>query len=482
MIALSQTLSSTRLRHGLTIVYCLAFAALVYLLFVPNFNANKLQGLRYVGESAGRMMERHLEFYEGYQQVPLAERAFYSFLFGHRQTVEADAAHAYREVLNHFERHPEHATSWAKLNTKTRLLVTVAETQSKADLLRALRGFGQSPEEEVIAEAVQFAYLDPDLSRFSPEIFTGASLLPVGWAADHLRLRIAERTGDQRSVDRFTDRLAAAGLRLRDHVLELTSTVAVIVVLGMLLLLKGNALRMAAPWQSRALEQPWSMQDGLGVAVRAALAGILISTAIHAFTSHYFKPGFFALWSTLFASLPMIWLIHRHLLKPRGMSFISAFGLSMRGVSWLRFIGIVLSLLAVEWLGLIAIGWSTWKLGLGGHWAEGIQERLVFGPQQTVIVSTINIVLWTAIFEEIGFRGLVYTTLRSWLNPKVAIILSALLFSAVHLYSLAGFLSVFWSGLVLAYAYERYRSLMPGIVVHAAGNMLNLSTILLFYR
>ena len=58
----------------------------------------------------------------------------------------------------------------------------------------------------------------------------------------------------------------------------------------------------------------------------------------------------------------------------------------------------------------------------------------------------------------------------------------ATLFSALHLSSLAGFLSIFWSGLLLAYAYERYHSLLPGMVMHSAGNLLYLSTLLLFYR
>ena len=42
--------------------------------------------------------------------------------------------------------------------------------------------------------------------------------------------------------------------------------------------------------------------------------------------------------------------------------------------------------------------------------------------------------------------------------------------------------TIFWSGLLLSYAYERYHSLLPGIVMHSAGNLLYLSTLVLFYR
>ncbi len=94
----------------------------------------------------------------------------------------------------------------------------------------------------------------------------------------------------------------------------------------------------------------------------------------------------------------------------------------------------------------------------------------------------INIIVWTPIFEEIGFRGLLYTSFRQRLSPTLAIVISAILFSILHLKSINGFLSIFWSGLILAYAYEKYRSLLPGILIHSVGNLLYLSTILLFYR
>ena len=85
-------------------------------------------------------------------------------------------------------------------------------------------------------------------------------------------------------------------------------------------------------------------------------------------------------------------------------------------------------------------------------------------------------------FEEIGFRGLLYVTLRSRLRPLHAAVISSGVFSLLHLYSISGFLSVFWSGLVWAYAFERFRSLMPAMMTHAIGNLFALSLILVFYR
>ena len=477
------SLFKQRLQLAITVLFTVALLTLVWFLFNPFKTTTALDSLRYVGPSAGRMMERHLEFYEGYEKTGIVEQAVHRFLFGTREQVQTEAIRVYEEVLKHFEQQAENATPWGILNTKTRKLVTIAELRGKDALLEALKDFTNNPEEEVIAEAVKFAYLDSNMqSEFNPEIFTGASLLPVGWAADHLRQRIARKIGNQKFADILDERLKTRGARLRQHVLQMVMVMAGIIVAGIFLIIRFEVLHRPSPWREGILAQPWLLQEGFRIAVIAAVFGLLIWIGLHIITQTFFKPSIFSMWATLFGSIPMLWLMHRFLLKPKGFTFRSAFGLSVFRPGILNFLSITLGLLAIEWIGLLLIGWGIWQLGLGSHWAQGIQERLVFGPEQTVILSAIGIVLWAPIFEEIGFRGLVYTTLRSHFTPTVAIVISAALFSSLHLNSIAGFISIFWSGLILAYAYERYHSLLPGMVMHSVGNILNLSTVLLFYR
>jgi membrane protease YdiL (CAAX protease family) len=362
------------------------------------------------------------------------------------------------------------------------LFVTLAETRRYDELERALVEFNSNPEEVVIAEAIRYAYLneatDPPLS----DIVTGSSLLPLGWAADHLRLRIAQKMGYQRLEFFINRRMQENGARLRGNVLHLTVIVAVLCSFGVFLLWRYHLLTRVVPWPNGVLIKPWPLHEGVAVTVRAAVLGLLIAIVLQMLESHYFRPGLLASWGTLFASLPMIWLIRQRLLKPRGTGMRAAFGLTLCDTGWGKLIIISLGFLAIEWLGSVLIGWLGWKLGVGSHWSDGVQERMIFGPAKTVWLASINFVLWAAIFEEIGFRGLLYTTLRGRLNVKLSLVISALLFSALHLYSLAGFLSVFWSGLVLAYVYERYHSLLPAMIIHGASNLLSLGTVLLFYR
>lgn len=72
--------------------------------------------------------------------------------------------------------------------------------------------------------------------------------------------------------------------------------------------------------------------------------------------------------------------------------------------------------------------------------------------------------------EEIFFRGFIYGTLRRW-GLATAVVLSALFFSAVH-QQIVHFLPIFVLGVVLALVYERTRSLLPSMLIHAVNNVV----------
>lgn len=78
--------------------------------------------------------------------------------------------------------------------------------------------------------------------------------------------------------------------------------------------------------------------------------------------------------------------------------------------------------------------------------------------------------------EEIFFRGFVYGTLRRW-GAAVAAVLSALFFSAVH-QQIVHFLPIFVLGVILAVVYERARSLLPSVVIHAVNNVVALLSVI----
>lgn len=82
--------------------------------------------------------------------------------------------------------------------------------------------------------------------------------------------------------------------------------------------------------------------------------------------------------------------------------------------------------------------------------------------------------------EELFFRGLLFPALKRRLSVFWSVIITAALFSSLHL-NWAGWLPIFGLGILLAYSYERTGSLLVPIFIHVIHNGLFLTfTVLLF--
>jgi hypothetical protein len=85
-------------------------------------------------------------------------------------------------------------------------------------------------------------------------------------------------------------------------------------------------------------------------------------------------------------------------------------------------------------------------------------------------VNMLMIAVLPAIGEELFFRGVLLRLFREWMsNVHLAVIISALLFSALHL-QFYGFLPRFILGLFLGYLYIWTRSIWAPIIVHFLNN------------
>jgi len=120
-------------------------------------------------------------------------------------------------------------------------------------------------------------------------------------------------------------------------------------------------------------------------------------------------------------------------------------------------------------------------MGLGiAPQGEYIAE--IFGMDIDLWVLGISVMVVAPITEEIFFRSFVFGGLTEKYGWKKATFISAFVFGAAHM-QLVAFIPTFLMGLVLAYLYQRSKSVFPGIILHFTVNafgflMIYLSTLL----
>lgn len=107
-------------------------------------------------------------------------------------------------------------------------------------------------------------------------------------------------------------------------------------------------------------------------------------------------------------------------------------------------------------------------------------KDIVFGERETqiflnpfwpLLIHSIVYISVAPIIEEIIFRGCFYPPLRQKFGAKLAIVTSSIIFSIWHLGAgLNGLIDIFIIGVLLAYVYEKTRSLIPPIIAHGIVN------------
>jgi len=95
-----------------------------------------------------------------------------------------------------------------------------------------------------------------------------------------------------------------------------------------------------------------------------------------------------------------------------------------------------------------------------------IMNRSVSNTVLLIVVSFIG-----PIIEEVFFRGFLYSAFKKNWGVLPALFLSSILFSLVHL-EIYSFIPLFIIGWLLAYIFEKTKSLFPAIFLHAVYNLI----------
>lgn len=88
-----------------------------------------------------------------------------------------------------------------------------------------------------------------------------------------------------------------------------------------------------------------------------------------------------------------------------------------------------------------------------------------------VIGQILAVGIIAPVVEELIFRGLIYQRIKRYSKPITAMLLSALLFGVFHMNVVQG-IYAFGFGLLAAYSYEKFHTILAPIVFHVVANLM----------
>jgi CAAX protease family protein len=366
-----------------------------------------------------------------------------------------------------------------------RLAILLGETGRRDRLQRLVEQWGSRDEPlATYGAVVAAAYLDgQETDRDALDETLGE--LGEGWFADALVLRLAPRLDAPALAE-------AARVSQAERAQGMLGRVRAVAALDLVLLGAGVAVTVGA-WRRRGrpraavaeapLPPPWALGDGLATLVRGgALAGLVLVLLLLGNRWIVEQPIVADALDQPLMYLPLLLLVWRGLLAPAGLGFVAAFGLWPRAGGWPAWARAAGALVAAGVAIDVALGALGEPWGLGSHWTEWFDDDLAWGSGAAVGVTLVSSIVFAPVFEELIFRGLLYGTLRTRLAWPVAAAASALVFALAHGYGAAGFVSVFLSGVLWAWVYERTGSLLPPIAAHVANNAAVALTLTLMLR
>jgi membrane protease YdiL (CAAX protease family) len=455
--------------HFSRIVTVLAALVLIGCVGTVAYIAFTMDGLERVPwpeRALSHMVGRTMDLEEATRRTSDWEQTLYRWLMGSEATARAEAIQWYRELA---------AVSEDPI-VDFQLAVLEGESGDRSALRdKTIQWVQQRDPYRWLGKALAVAYLaEPADHAAMMELQAQvADLLPAGWFYDRLASRLAERAGEQ-ILPRSLEQAAAD----RSNKLFIWSRWLTGFELAAM---AGGAVVLIMIWRRRnrdpqwlrygdsALPPPWPGSFAAHVLLRGGAIGAVLMLSFIFLSAEHAALRMIAVPLT---NLPLLMLAQRHLLQPAGLTFNEGFGLKpLPGRAsrlWLAVPAIVAAGLFGEWI----MGRIAEPLNLSSHWTEWFDADLVWAPAPILSLSLLEYVVFAPVFEEIAFRGLLFGLLRRRFALAPAAVISAGIFGLAHGYGVLGFASVFWSGLVWAWAYERTGSLVPGMVAHGINNLL----------
>ena len=313
-----------------------------------------------------------------------------------------------------------------------------------------------------------------------------AEEVPTNWFYFHLAQRLARHSGDRVLQAHLQSQL----YQLTEEPLwrwrVLLVCEMVLIGIGLVFLLRLGLARQTGRVLQRNTDReerrvPWTFREGTAVLARGGALTIVLMGMAAVMPD---GPGILEDYGVVLLYLPSVILTSVLLCRPRKCSLLQVVGCSNVWQQLQLRSGLPLVFMVVG-LGLV----GDWLIVIGGeavqtsvHWTEWFVPQLVWGSQMELVKTSMEFVVLAPLFEELIFRGILFTTLRKKFSFPTSMVASGLIFALAHGYGVIAFLSVLWSGFLWAWAYERTGSVIPGMLAHAVNNGLVVYSLVAFFR
>jgi len=413
--------------------------------------------LRWPEESLERLTEREMDARAALARAAPLERRLYLLLAGDLSL--DDWIRWYDEL----------ARSTDSVQVDLEDFILLGEDRQTEALVEAVARWEPLGDEAArMKEWLAAAYLAPALDRSTARalITEVRDSLPAGWFADVLVARIARRADDAVSRAQAESAMVARGTLLLRRWRALQAGGLLVVLGGLVGLAAMVGRRPDLRVAEARLPGDFSLLEGYGLFIRGALGFLVLGAVLGAIIP--LDSGLDALTGPATAApivLATLWYV-----RSRGLTLTGALGLRPAPDRLPQLVWVTITLVGLALAGEGVAGLVFDYLHLTSHWADALQENLIWGSWGVVARETVDSVLWAPLAEEIGFRGVFYPGLRTRMGVGAAAVVSAGVFATAHGYGVTGFVAVFWSGILWALARERTGSILPGLAAHALGN------------
>ena len=89
-----------------------------------------------------------------------------------------------------------------------------------------------------------------------------------------------------------------------------------------------------------------------------------------------------------------------------------------------------------------------------------------------ILVNLFSVILIAPFLEELFFRGFLYNLIKKQYGITIGIIVSTAVFAFVHYNIYYRFIPMLLTCIAMPYLYEKSKSLVPPIILHAVHNLM----------